>query len=1707
MSAKKNGNQDVSLLNSDRIHKRVTISSSPATMEAPARDFVVLLHNQKEPKGQRYLKAETIARILHEFRNGWLEAELVNGYRIVISPDRLDRYTNGMQAFERFLTSIAEAPTQYLAVRSRKKHEPISGDVRDVDDLDKLAPEEQITEADEAEKMIVGKNDYNYFPEDEDNDAGSEQSEGAVEAGEDAVARSESEGVLPAKDESLYPRFSRASAKTKRFTKPIHEPSLKKRRVGQRSRRDLSDDELNYSSDNVPLGRMSSLRNRPKPSYSELPLFHESSDDERGDSESSTSNRNLPSLKSARISAVGQSERNLKRRRAPSNDSLRSIRSMRTPDRSADISDRPVSQSKRVKISKSRSELPPGRSQPISAAKYKKRFPPEDFDSQYSRRHIHYCDACKFDSTHIFDKGQLIHCQGCSFSYHVLCCKQPASKHVLTLVTEHLFVLQCRYCIGAETTDFGSQLCFVCGQEGPNCKKFVSLVPRLTAATSTTTPSATETDENEKLEDEEITDPRMFNPERVMFRCSSCRRCAHYDHLPAIGTVESQDEDVVLQYSEFQCPMCAEHPAKVENILAWRPLEKGLEDSSEEVSLTTVPGYKREYLVKFERQSYFHVTWVPGSWLLSTASSAQLRSFHKKHPFAAYRIADAVPEDNYRIESILDVVYKGDRTRADMKLTSKDEELNRIGEVQEVFAKWKGLSFSELFWEEPPSQSHKERYADFQEAYEDYVRGFYIHLPQSTSTDIQKFKQSAFAKHELKEQPKFIVGGTLMDYQLEGMNWLYFKWFQNKPAILADDMGLGKTIQIISYLSILFHVHGIWPVLVVAPQSTVPNWKREFRKWAPDIRCIAYNGWKEHRQIQQKYQMCVTNKKGVNDLNCHVVITSFNTLMDDSSFLNRYTWQVLVVDEGQRLKSDKNMTYKSLKEMHTEHKVLLTGTPLQNNIRELFNLLQFLNPAEVDAEKLEGKYSEMSESNLVELHNLLRPYFLRRTKTEVLSHLLPQKTEIIVPISMVTLQKRLYKSILAKNPDLLRAIVSKTNLSAKASTSNLNNIFMQLRKCLCHPYLCNQDIEQLSTDPKESLKRLTEACGKLQLLSIMLPKLIAGGHRILIFSQFVIMLDILEDFLYGMGISYARLDGSVSSQDRQQRIDAFNAEGSKISIFILSTRAGGVGINLATADTVIVYDPDFNPHQDLQALSRAHRIGQKKKVLVFNLVTRNSVEEKILEIGRKKMLLDHIVIENMSNVEEESFDLQGILRNGARLLFENNEENIKYDSTAVDKLLARAAEEEVVSASQQREENRFGFARVWESETADLAEVNDISETDEKKPEGDDTGFWDKVLQEREAEIRDERAARQAQFGRGKRIREAITKNHVDRAESNDIVLEDDTDEQTKRPRANSSDSEASFHLSPTRVSVESDDELQDADMAEIDLVMNPPTPSTTVPKEPLYTSATILPNLATGSPAKATLPFGVQQPSTEVSTPASMHSQTTTVRTVPVTASEPLVVGSPNLESSRLVSPSSWPEGFVGTSTPMTTALQQTAPAAEREPEVAAPMTRAYMTLPSELAVQSSPDHISKVRPGIVVPASSTSVSQASPLVFQGGTAKLSKKNSGDASQSVQFVSNTKMPYNPRYPFLCDGSHSQHEPGKCPLRTTPVEYCPLCGYAHLAGVQICPQFLSVDQLGFLMAAVNESKEPDEFKGPALKYLTVVREKLMSSITGRSSVH
>lgn len=358
-----------------------------------------------------------------------------------------------------------------------------------------------------------------------------------------------------------------------------------------------------------------------------------------------------------------------------------------------------------------------------------------------------------------------------------------------------------------------------------------------------------------------------------------------------------------------------------------------------------------------------------------------------------------------------------------------------------------------------------------------------------------------------------------------------------------------------------------------------------------------------------------------------------------------------------------------------------------------------------------------------------------------------------MPVSMSSLQRRLYKSILAKDPALIKSIFR--NPGDKSKTGNLRNVLMQLRKVLSHPFFYSDAIEDRSFDPTTLHQNLVDAGSKLGLLNIMLPKLKERGHRVLMFSQFLGMLDVMEDFLNGLGMSYQRLDGNTDTQEKQRRIDAYNAPGSGDFAFLLSTRAGGVGINLATADTVIILDPDFNPHQDIQALSRAHRIGQKNKVLVFHLVTRDTAEEKIMQIGKKKLSLDHLIIEKMGveGEEEEQVDVESVLKFGARALFEDEgdgaeEKRIKYDSDGVDRLLDRSTIEETKTTEVNGAENAFSFARVWANDKGMLEEGVLGDDTSES---GVETGFWDILLAEREEKARKEVAKAAEELGRGRR--------------------------------------------------------------------------------------------------------------------------------------------------------------------------------------------------------------------------------------------------------------------------------------------------------------------------------------------------------------------
>jgi SNF2 family DNA or RNA helicase len=813
--------------------------------------------------------------------------------------------------------------------------------------------------------------------------------------------------------------------------------------------------------------------------------------------------------------------------------------------------------------------------------------------------------------------------------------------------------------------------------------------------------------------------------------------------------VVDRDEDEMAderfqEYSrKWVCQECDDtQKQKVSAIIAWRPSD--VDSYRPGTSCEELSEDDKQYLLKWENQSYFRATWHSGAWTWGVTAPQMRKSFFKREDGPKMRTEDAIPEEFLRIDIVLDVKFT-----SYVEIRSEEIDKARIKEVDQALIKYKSLGYEDAVWEKVPTPEDGDRWLDFVTAYEDWVAGRYVKYPKQgpLKARLEKARGTPFSKLEREKQPENLEGGELMKYQVEGLNWLYYQWYSQKNCILADEMGLGKTIQVIGFMATLIQEHSCFPFLIVVPNSTCANWRREIKQWAPKLRVVTYFGSAAARDMAHKYELFPHGQK---ELRCHIVVTSYEAAADDSCrrFFRSISWAGLIVDEGQRLKNDKSILYGALSAVRAPFRLLLTGTPLQNNARELFNLLQFLDE-NINAAELEEKYTEMTSENIRELHDQIRPYILRRTKVQVLTFL-PPLGQIIVPISMSHLQKKLYKSILAKNPELLKALFVNQTLKQQ-DRANLNNILMQLRKCLCHPFVYSREIEERTDIAAVSHRNLVEASAKLHLLEILLPKLKEGGHRVLIFSQFLDMLSILEDFLDGLQLSYQRLDGTMGSLEKQKRIDHFNAPDSSDFAFLLSTRAGGVGINLATADTVIILDPDFNPHQDIQAISRAHRIGQKKKVLCFQLMTRASVEERIVQIGRKKMALDHVVVEQLDADDFEEKDVQSILKHGAAELFkdEGADHDIRYDEASIDKLIDRTQIENTKASGDDSAETQFSFARVWANDQGALEDTIDAP-ADEEAP---DPGVWDKILKERQAVAAREALARADALGKGRRAR------------------------------------------------------------------------------------------------------------------------------------------------------------------------------------------------------------------------------------------------------------------------------------------------------------------------------------------------------------------
>ncbi|RDW58030.1 hypothetical protein BP6252_13441 [Coleophoma cylindrospora] len=979
--------------------------------------------------------------------------------------------------------------------------------------------------------------------------------------------------------------------------------------------------------------------------------------------------------------------------------------------------------------------------------------------------HSNSCDVCAGQGTHS-NKGTspLIYCQGCSTSIHKVCLGYRSGReHMVTKVDEDNFVMQCRRCIGIAMKKDSSaprlDICQTCKEPGLGCAAFST--------------KKTSKQEEKLREENDGKDPitqvslhLLDNAGNLLFRCRACQRAYHFHHLPALGrkskVAESQAQITERRLSEyspsFQCRECRQQEAKIHVMVAWRPVDQ--ESYEEGYTADMFREDEKEYLIKWEEQSYDNSTWMPGAWVWGVTAATMRNAFLRRDDGAnllpKWTKEDAIPEDYITIEIIFDVDYQ-----SGFETKSEKADKAKIGKVEKVLVKYKGLGYEDTVWQDPPDPEDKDLWTAFVSAYNEYVAGKYFkqRLGSDMRRDIETFRDLDFEDAvDVNRQPSALEGGELMPYQKSGMNWLLENYHKEKNVILADEMGLGKTIQIISMIaSLVKDSPQCWPFLVVTPNSTCPNWRRELKKWAPSIRVVAYYGGRVARDMAMKYELY---PGGCKEMRAHVVVTSYEAPVDDRAFFRKIKWAGMVIDEGQRLKNDANQLYTALTSLRVPFRVLLTGTPLQNNLRELFNLLQFLDPSQ-NAKDLEEEYEDLTNDKIKEVQTLIEPFFLRRTKLQVLKFL-PPMGQMIVPVSMSVLQKKLCKSIMAKNPALIKSIFGQTNKALRPQErGNLNNILMQLRKVLCHPFMFSSAIEEEAI-PEVMERQLIEASSKLQLLEIMLPKLKDRGHRVLIFSQFLNQLDIIEDFLNSLDLPFRRLDGTISALEKQKRIDAFNHPDSDLFAFLLSTRAGGVGINLATADTVIIMDPDYNPHQDIQALSRAHRIGQKKKVLVFQLMTKDSAEEKITQIGRKKMSLDHALIETMGVETEVPIDLESILKHGAEALFNDDDSaDIRYDSASVDKLLDRATIENTTTDDDKTAESAFSHARVWTQK----GELEDIGDSDVELS-APDASVWEKILKQREADAAAEAAKNMVTLGRGKRVRQAVDyqKSEIDDA-------------------------------------------------------------------------------------------------------------------------------------------------------------------------------------------------------------------------------------------------------------------------------------------------------------------------------------------------------
>jgi chromodomain-helicase-DNA-binding protein 1 len=685
-----------------------------------------------------------------------------------------------------------------------------------------------------------------------------------------------------------------------------------------------------------------------------------------------------------------------------------------------------------------------------------------------------------------------------------------------------------------------------------------------------------------------------------------------------------------------------------------------------------------EYFIKWQGKSHLHDTWETFDDIRGYRGHRKVENYFKK--FVDYELAirfgtDIPPEtkEQFFLDRERDEEAYEDYTKVERVVAVRDGD-----EGTEYLVKWKGLTYEECTWEIA---------SDISDAFQDQIDQYLDRASRSWQSDRKETNPETRSRMvKLEEQPDFIKNGELRNFQLRGLNFLCLNWTKGNNVILADEMGLGKTVQTVSFLSWLRNArHQEGPSLVVAPLSVIPAWCDTFNHWSPDLNYVVYLGPEDARNIIREHELLVDGNPKKPKFN--ILVTSYEFILQDWQFLQSIKWQTLAVDEAHRLKNRESQLYNRLVNFGIPCKVLITGTPIQNNLAELSALLDFLNPGKVDIdEDLDSLSANDAQEKLQQLHKAIAPYILRRTKETVESDL-PPKTEKIIRVELSDVQLDYYKNILTRN---YSALCDATN----GHKNSLLNIMMELKKISNHPYMFPGAEEKVlagSVRREDQIKGLIASSGKMMLLDQLLSKLNKDGHRVLIFSQMVKMLDILGDYCSLRGYKFQRLDGTIAAGPRRMAINHFNADDSDDFCFLLSTRAGGLGINLMTADTVIIFDSDWNPQADLQAMARAHRIGQKRPVNIYRLVSKETVEEEVLERARNKLLLEYLTIQagvtddgkaafkeelNKKGLRVEgpssSEDIQMVLKMRSSKMFEQSGNQERLEQLDIDSILENA---------------------------------------------------------------------------------------------------------------------------------------------------------------------------------------------------------------------------------------------------------------------------------------------------------------------------------------------------------------------------------------------------------------------------------------------------